>query len=195
LQLLIQELIFHKDDRVDIVLDKVSLSDYFAGSAFLVIKEAEGPNLLNSWAYGRKDVTNESEAGSVELIPKESNFRSNLQAKGFTDDEIVALASVEAFGVVWDPIKKDTSKYPKLDNYYYKQISTGKNVVLSGPLTKDQDLKTIVEKYAADEKAYHEAFGRAFLKLVNLGHEDEQLTNVEHLLVDHPHHHFFTSYY
>jgi hypothetical protein len=53
-----------------------------------------------------------------------------LKAKGFSDDEIVALASVEAFGEVWDPKKLDTSKYPKLDNYYYKQLLSGGNSIV-----------------------------------------------------------------
>jgi len=40
----------------DIVLDKMSLSDYFASAAFFVIREAEGPNILNDISYGRQDV-------------------------------------------------------------------------------------------------------------------------------------------
>ena len=100
----------------------MSLSDYFSSAAFFVVREAEGPNILPDITYGRKDAQNESEAGDVKNIPKQGEYRSNLKAKGFSDDEIVALASVEAFGEVWDPKKLDTSKYPKLDNYYYKQL-------------------------------------------------------------------------
>ena len=44
----------------------------------------------------------------------------------------------------------------------------------------------IVEKFAQDKKAYHAAFGSAFVKLVNLGHESEDLSHIENLLVDHP---------
>ena len=43
---------------------------------------------------------------------------------GFIDDEIVALASVEAFGEIVDPKNRDVSKYPKLDTFYYKQLLT-----------------------------------------------------------------------
>jgi hypothetical protein len=37
-----------------------------------------------------------------------------------TDEEIVALASVEAFGVFMDPSQERWSSHPTLDNYYYK---------------------------------------------------------------------------
>lgn len=119
-----------------------------------------------------------------------------MKAKGFTDDEIVSLASVEAFGVVWDPKKLDTSKYPKLDNYYYKQLLSGGNsIVHQRELTSDAELRAIVEKFAQDQKAYHASFGAAFLKLSNLGHDAEGLTNVESLLDKHPFKKFIDMYY
>ena len=50
-------MIYHKShDGDDVVLDKLSLSDYFAAAAIIVIKEAEGPNLIPEIVYGRKDV-------------------------------------------------------------------------------------------------------------------------------------------
>ena len=101
-------MIYKKQYEEDIVFDKLSLSDYFASAAFLVVREAEGPNILDEITFGRVDAVDEKETGSVDNIPTPSNFKSNLQAKGFTDNEIVALAAVEAFGVVWDPKKKDS---------------------------------------------------------------------------------------
>ncbi len=171
LQLLTQELIYLKKCKEDIVVDQLSMSDYFAAQAFFVVREAEGPNILSDISYGRKDATSESEAGDVKQIPTiGSNYVSNLKAKGFDNNEIVALAAVEAFGVVWDPKKRDTSKYPKLDNFFYKQLlSSGSDVVLQRELTSDADLKAIVEKYAQDQKAFHDSFGQAFIKLTNLG--------------------------
>ena len=125
------------------------------------MREAEGPNILADISYGRKDATGEAQAGDVKLIPSVgSNYVSNLKAKGFDNNEIVALAAVEAFGVVWDPKKRDTSKYPKLDNFFYKQLLTnGSDVVLQRELTSDAELKAIVEKYAQDQKAFHDSFG------------------------------------
>ena len=196
LQLLTQELIYMKDNE-DIVLDKLSYSDYFASAAFFVVREAEGPNILEDISYGRKDAKSENEAGDVSKIPAVgSNYVSNLKAKGFEDSEIVALASIEAFGNVWDPKKRDTSKYPKLDNYFYKQLLTGgSDVILQRELTGDAGLKTLVEKFAQDQKAFHDAFGQAFIKLTNLGHDSQELTNVENLLEDHPYKKFIHQYY
>lgn len=102
-------------------MDKVSVADYFAFASLLAIKDAEGPNMLIEWKFGRKDVKDANKIGSVELIPTGSNFKDNLRAKGFENEEIVALASVQTFGVVQDPKKRDVSKYPKLDNFAYKQ--------------------------------------------------------------------------
>lgn len=50
------ELIYHKEDEVDHVLDKISIADYFSFASLLVIKEAEGPDLLHEMRYGRRDV-------------------------------------------------------------------------------------------------------------------------------------------
>ena len=38
------------------VMDKVSVSDYLAAYAFIILKECNGPNILNEIYYGRKDV-------------------------------------------------------------------------------------------------------------------------------------------
>jgi hypothetical protein len=106
---LINELIYKKNFEENATLDKLSLSDYFSSAALFVIKEADGPYLLKNLEFGRQDAKSESEAGDTKLIPSASNYRENLKAKGFEDDEIVALASVEAFGKVWDPKQKDNS--------------------------------------------------------------------------------------
>ena len=196
LQLLTQELIYMKDQE-DIVLDKLSLSDYFTSAAFFVVREAEGPNILDDITYGRQDAKSEAEAGDASKIPSVGpNYVSNLKAKGFNESEIVALASIEAFGNIYDPKKRDTSKFPKLDNYFYKQLLTGDSqVILQRELTGDAGLKTLVEKFAQDQKAFHEAFGQAFIKLTNLGQDEESLTNVENLLEDHPYKKFIHQYY
>ena len=197
LQLLTQELIYMKKHEEDIVVDQLSVSDYITSAAYFVVREAEGPNILADITYGRNDAKTEAEAGDVKQIPViGSSWVSNLKAKGFENNEIVALASVEAFGIVWDPKKRDTSKYPKLDNFYYKQLMNGSsNVILQRELTGDADLKAIVEKYAQDQKAFHDSFGSAFVKLSNLGQAEEELTNVENLLEAHPFKKFIDVYY
>jgi hypothetical protein len=94
LQGLIQELSYFKNFEEDIVLDKLSLADYFNAMSIILIKESDGPNLIPEISYGRQDTKNEKEAGSPSQIPTSENFKSNLLAKGFDDEEIVALAYV-----------------------------------------------------------------------------------------------------
>ena len=60
--------------------------------------------------------------GSADDIPSESNYKSNLESKGFTEGEIVAIASIPSFGVLQNPEKLKITKHPKFDNYYYKQV-------------------------------------------------------------------------
>ena len=60
-----QELSYLKKQEEDIVLDKLSISDYFTSAAFFVVREAEGPNLLNDITYGRVDAKSEQDAGDV----------------------------------------------------------------------------------------------------------------------------------
>lgn len=103
------------------MLDNLSDADYFAATAVLVLKEAQGPNVLNEFAYGRKDISSSDKAiGDVSNIPNASNYRSNLQAKGFTDEEIVALASLEALGHLHDPELGKTTYFDKLDNRFFQ---------------------------------------------------------------------------
>ena len=56
-------------------------------------------------------------------------------------------------------------------------------------------MKSIVEKYAQDQKAFHEEFGKAFVKLSNLGQDAESLHPVEEMLDNHPYKKFIDQYY
>lgn len=103
----------------EVPFDKLSMADYAVAAAFTTIQWAEGPVMLDEFAYGRKDATSAGECGSNTPIAQGS-YVANLQAKGFSDEEIVALASVEAFGVMRDPEQARWSTFPKFDNFYYK---------------------------------------------------------------------------
>jgi len=62
-------------------------------------------------------------------------------------------------------------------------------------LTTDAQLKTIAEQFAQDKKAFHTAFGTAFVKLSELGYDGESLTHVEHFLDDHPQRWLYDKFY
>ncbi len=179
-------------------MDKFSVSDYLVSSATIVIKEAEGPNMFDDLTFGRQDVASESEVGDVSKIPAVgSSYVSSLKARGFDDAEIVALAAIEAFNIVRDPKQADVSREPKLDNYFFKQLLSARedSLVLQRELTGDAVLRAIVDKFAQDKKAFHDSFGKAWLKLSNLGQDVETLTNVDQLLEDHPYKFFINQYY
>lgn len=75
--------------------------------------------MLDSFAYGRKDAKNISECGPLSSFPTPSTYVEMLKLKGFSDEEVVALASVEAFGVYQNPSHTRWSSFPKFDSYYY----------------------------------------------------------------------------
>jgi len=57
--------------------------------------------MLHDYHYGRKDAATEADCGSTSIeLPTSDNYVSLLKGKGFTDSELVALANVEAFGVI-----------------------------------------------------------------------------------------------
>ena len=74
--------IIHLKNQQDIVLDKLSIADYFAAAAFIAIKEAEGPNILPELQYGRKDA-DKAEVKILDNIPTEHNAKERLTALGF----------------------------------------------------------------------------------------------------------------
>ena len=59
LQHLASEIVYKKNFEEDIVIDKLSMSDYLTAFAFMVVRESEGPNILDDIGFGRKDATKE----------------------------------------------------------------------------------------------------------------------------------------
>ena len=113
-------------------------------------------------------------------MPNTSNYVDNLKAKGFSDAEIVALASVEAFGVVQEPEHARWSSFPKLDNYYYKQLMAGDDSMpLKTALNSSPELVAIVDQFAQDKAEYHKTFKVAYVKLCNLGTDADSLIDIE----------------
>lgn len=140
--------------------------------------------MLDEFTYGRRDAANAEECGSPEM-PSEGNYTSYLQSNGFSEEEIVALANCEAFGVVKDPSHTSASKYPRFDNYYYKALlSSGSSIPHSQSLTSGA-FREHVEKFAEDREAFNEVFKTAFVKLCDLGN-DEVKTDVDFFVEDDP---------
>jgi hypothetical protein len=174
----------------EMAFDKLSYADYAVAAAFTTIQAAQGPVMLDQYFYGRKDAVSESECGPASVIlPQGGDFVSNLQAMDFSEEEIVALASIEAFGLIVDPEHSRWSDFGKLDNYYYKQLlsqTTSQELPHKQALIGNQSLQEHIEKFAQDKKAYHKTFKQAFVKLSELGSNPEELIDIEEFIKDDP---------
>lgn len=85
----------------------------------------------------------------------------------------MALASVEAFGVVRNPEHARWSSHPKLDNFYYKELLSSKTGLVlphRDTLINSTELRSHVEAFAESNKDYYEAFQSGFVRLSCLGH-------------------------
>jgi hypothetical protein len=89
-----------KDNTAKISFDKCGYADFSVAAAATTIQWAGGPNLLHDFHYGRQDAATEADCGSSSPLPGSSNYVSAMQSKGFSDSELVALANIEAFGVI-----------------------------------------------------------------------------------------------
>ena len=137
--------------------------------------------------FGRKDAKNAGECGSVKNVPSESNYVSHLTNLGFSEKEIVALASVESFGIHRDPKQSRWSSHPKFETYFYKQLLTSADQMPhKEALLGTASLKETVEQFAENKAEYDKSFKAAFVKLCDLGHSSTSLIDVEHFLHDDP---------
>ena len=98
------------------IFDHMGHADYAVGAAYTTIQLAGGPTILHDFFYGRKDAQSASDCNPISNMPNESNYADNMMQKGFTPDQVVALAYCEAFGVVQDPAHVRASLFPKFDN-------------------------------------------------------------------------------
>jgi len=71
-------------------------------AAIIAIKEGAGPDLMDDIVYGRKDATKE-EVEKVQNNSTIKDYKGHLKSLGFDDSEIVALASIESYGNLWEP--------------------------------------------------------------------------------------------
>lgn len=169
------------------VFDKLSLSDYAVAAAYTTIQMSGGPVMLDDFFYGRKDAADASECGDLNNYPTSDTYVQSLSQKGFSADEIAALASVEAM----DSVQKESrwSPFPKMDNYYYQQLlmENSRDLPLAGELLGNSEVKESVEKFAEDKAAYHQTFKGAFVKLCELGTDSMDLIDIEEFGKDEPH--------
>ena len=93
----INEIIYKKECEFESIYDKISTADLFQLSAMIAIKESQGPDMFNSMVIGRKEIEKPEDAGSPSNIPKAENFKEQLLKLNFDEDEICALAAIDAY--------------------------------------------------------------------------------------------------
>ena len=175
----------HMKDTESNVFDKLSYADYAVAAAFTTIQEAGGPVMLDEFAWGRRDAKAAGDCGSApQSVP--SDYHGHLSKMGLSDQEIVALASIETFSVLRNPSHSKWSEHPRFDNFYYKQLLTSSNSDLphSGLLLNTPALRGHVEKFAESKADFHNHFKNGLVKLVDYGHDG--LQDVESFLNDDP---------
>ncbi len=177
-------------DNANVTFDKISHADYAVTGAMTTITWAGGPVMLDDFFYGRKDATSESECNAITNFPTAENYKDNMMAKGFTAEQVVALANCEAFGVVRSPENERWSTCPRFDNYYYQALLTSsddENLPLQRALMGNDEMRGIVEKFAGDKEEFFKVFKTAFVQLCELGYSTEtDLVDIEKFLLDEP---------
>jgi len=153
-------------NKANVCFDKTSNADYAVAGAMTTITWAGGPVMLDDFFYGRKDAASESECNDISNVPHAGNYAENMMAKGFTAEQVVALANCEAFGVVRSPNNVRWSNHPRFDNYYYQALLTAgdeENLPLQKALMGNEELRGIVEQFAGDKEEFFKVFKTAFV--------------------------------
>jgi len=125
----------------------------------------------------------------MDNIPASSEYAAHLTKLGLSEEEIVAVASLEAFGTVKSKNQIRWSNDPKLDSFYFKELLTpSTSMVLphKDTLVNTPSLRSHVENFAESQKSYNAALKTGFVKLCNLGTGEEHLHDIESFLLDDP---------
>ena len=144
--------------------------------------------MLDEFAWGRKDAKNVNECGTpMTSIPTGNKYVEHLTAMGMSEEEIVALASIESFAVLQRPDHSRWSSHPKFETYYYKELLTSTSDVElphKGLLLNTPALRLHAEKFAESKEDYDTSLKSGLVKLFDYGHED--LYDIESFLLDDP---------
>jgi hypothetical protein len=73
----------HLKANESVPFDKCSMADYSVGAAFTTIQFAEGPVMLDEFAWGRKDAASVEECGSLDNIPQPGGYIQRMEGLGF----------------------------------------------------------------------------------------------------------------
>jgi len=156
---------------------EVSLADLLALSGAVALERCGGPRL--SVGIGRKDIP-ESERGEFVAPPDENDdapaLLSYFSRLGLDARDLVALSGAHTVGKAHgDPFTRDMFDF---NNSYFQELlkdpgeRKGKLIPSDLALLHDEECLRHVRRYAVDQDAFFEDFGRAYLKIVWLGQKN-----------------------
>ncbi|KAK9065914.1 hypothetical protein SSX86_015316 [Deinandra increscens subsp. villosa] len=150
-------------------------------AGIVAVESTGGPEI--TFHPGRPDMDAPAVEGRLPLPNHGSGQLRNvfLDTMGLTDVDLVALSGGHTLGST----HKDrsgfdgpwTSNPMVFDNSYFKELIAGEKAGLvqlpsDKALLEDPALRPLVEKFAADQPAFFQAFAESFSKLSELGFAD-----------------------
>ncbi|KAI3806340.1 hypothetical protein L1987_22239 [Smallanthus sonchifolius] len=159
----------------------VSYGDIYMMAGIVAVESTGGPEI--TFHPGRPDMDAPPEEGRLPLpnFGHEQLRNVFVNTMGLTDQDIVALSGGHTLGST----HKDrsgfdgpwTSNPMVFDNSYFTELLAGEKVGLvqlpsDKALLADPGFRPLVEKFAADQQAFFQAFAESFLKLSELGFAD-----------------------
>jgi hypothetical protein len=112
---------------------------------------------------------------------------THLGNNDFTEKEIVALASIEAYGIVKNPVSSRWSTHPRFENFYYKELLTSsQDLPHKDALVNSAILRPHVENFAENKLEYHKNLKTGFVKLCEQGHDPSDLAPIDEFMNDDP---------
>ncbi|XP_076900648.1 L-ascorbate peroxidase, cytosolic-like [Bidens hawaiensis] len=156
----------------------VSFADFYMLAGIVAVEITGGP--LIAFHPGRTDMDAPAPEGRLPFPSHGSNELRNIfvNTMGLTDQDIVALSGGHTLGSTHkDRSGQDgpwTSNPMVFDNSYFKEILAGDKAGLiqlpsDKALVTDLAFRPLVEKFAADQNAFLQAFAESYTKLSELG--------------------------
>jgi L-ascorbate peroxidase len=159
----------------------LSYADFYQLAGVVAVEVTGGPQI--PFHPGREDKPQPPPEGRLPDATKGSDHLRQVFGKqmGLSDQDIVALSGGHTLGRCHKERSGFEGAWTRnplvFDNSYFKELLSGdKEGLLQLPsdktLLSDPVFRPLVEKYAADEKAFFEDYKEAHLKLSELGFAD-----------------------
>ena len=114
--------------RHNVEFDPFSVADNIQMLMAVGLEEVRGPYVTGDLKWGREDAKAEdveSFGRAPQPTDSTSEYIDAFKTRGFTDQEMVALSYIHAFGNVHHPNQRVRSDFPTFDSYWLQQVAKG----------------------------------------------------------------------